>query len=44
MAKKVKAKELPGSGLVRGAGDAIEKRKKENQKMMDSIFGTPKKK
>jgi|AntDeeMinimDraft_6_1070357.scaffolds.fasta_scaffold24345_2 hypothetical protein len=37
--KKTTPKDLPGSGLARGAGDAIKKRQDEMAKRMKEIFG-----
>lgn len=41
---KTTAKDVPGSGMARLAGDAIAKRQAAQKKIMDDLFGGNKKK
>lgn len=41
--KKVTSKDIPGSGMARKAGEAIEARRAQQQELMHSLFGSKKK-
>jgi hypothetical protein len=40
---KVTSEDIPGGGMAKKAGEAMEKHKKKRKKMMDDLFGKKKK-